>query len=182
MQCNGTADDEIVSAVLQRVPRSHESLLITGLGPCWTHSRDNQFHLISLPHTQCFDLVRACDEAINLRRRAQGGKPKNLLVHPRIDADFTQRFRIRAGQHRHTEEQHSVCLRGYSRLDHFASAAQMHGQHLHAQLSGRFHGARDRIRNIVKFEIEKNIRAGFFHCGNNFGAKSGVELQADLEK
>jgi len=53
---------------------------------------------------------------------------------------------------------------------------------LGAQFGGGFHRARDRVGNIVEFEIEKNFRPGRANGTEDLRTFGREELQADFEK
>lgn len=68
------------------------------------------------------------------------------------------------------------------RAQHLPAAAQVHRQHLHAEIAGGGDGLCDSVRDIVQLKIEKNLRARREDAAEDFRAGRGVELEPDLEK
>ena len=58
----------------------------------------------------------------------------------------------------------------------------MNRQHLHAKFGGGFDRMRDRIRNVVQLQIEKNFCAGSQNVTHNLGSGRGINLQTDFKK
>ena len=63
---------------------------------------------------------------------------------------------------------------------HAASAAGMHIDHPYTQLGGAAYGARYRIRNIVKFQVEKYVETTVLQLLNEGGTRPGEQLLAYL--
>src|SRR5215831_1268002 len=58
----------------------------------------------------------------------------------------------------------------------------MDREHLHTESARRLHCSRDGVRDIVKLEIEPDLRALGQNGAHNFGTFGRVKLQADFEK
>src|ERR1700736_4943198 len=105
-----------------------------------------------------------------------------MSVELLFDSDLIKSFLCRAGQDGHAQDRHPPFSCRHRSANHFASPAEMNGQHLDAKITRRFDGSCDRVWNIVQFEIEKNFCAGRVDRTHNLGTFGGVKLEADFEK
>src|SRR5262249_32429270 len=65
-------------------------------------------------------------------------------------------------------------------LQHRAAAAQMHRQHLNAKLARRGDCFADRVRDIMKLQIEENSSSSAGDLANEFWAGCGIEFETDF--
>ena len=69
----------------------------------------------------------------------------------------------------------------FRRFHHLQPAAGMNRNHLHIQLRRRRHRARDRIGDVMKFQIEKNRSPRRAHLPHQLRSGAGEERAANLE-
>lgn len=68
------------------------------------------------------------------------------------------------------------------RAQHLTAATQVHRQHLHAEIAGCTDCFRDRVRNVVQLQVEKNLCAGREDAAHYLRSAGGVKLQPNFEK
>jgi len=105
------------------------------------------------------------------------------------DSHFTHGFLIHAGQDCHRKQPGTIrshwlaCADSlHRRVEHGVAAESVHVDQLHPGHGGaRKHGARDGVRNIVEFQVEKNAGTKRRHFADRGGTCRSEQLVADFE-
>src|SRR6266513_2772332 len=105
-----------------------------------------------------------------------------MSVELLFDSDFIESLLYRTGQDGHAQDRHLICASRSRGANHFRSAAEMNGKHLHAKVACRFNCSRDGVWNVVQFQVEKDLRAAYSHSLHNLRSLRGIKLQSDFEK
>ena len=133
--------------------------------------------------SQQSNFVRTCDQASEAGFGCDFAEGLDLIGDFPLHAHLRQRLRVRAGQHRHAENDCRRTCRACRRCDeHFASASSMNGEYLHVERDGRFYCVTHRVWNVVKFKIEKHSTAQRPNLSHNGRAAGREKLQTDFEK
>ena len=111
---------------------------------------------------------RRTDQSAQAALGGHVGQAAYLPADIRVEADLAQRLAVETRQHGHAQHQRrrmTQLPRGFlgrllGSLEHVRSAARMHGEHLHVEAYRGCDGLGDRVRDVMKFQIQKHRRAG----------------------
>ncbi len=92
---------------------------------------------------------------------------------------------IHTGQHRHRNQQRRIAAKRRQRVTrrchHACATAGVHIDHPYPQLRGSGYGSGRGVGNIVKFEIEKHIKAALLQVFDQLRPKQREHLFADFQ-
>src|SRR5262245_26923091 len=135
------------------------------------------------------DFERRGYHAVQTRRRAKLREIDHLIFQFPVYTDFFQRILIVAGQNCDAQDQgasYPLTLRGFGHgfiygAHRFRTANRVNIKNAHAQARGLDSRHYDRVQDIMKFQIQKNMLTHRNNLSHNFKTCNGEELLADLE-
>jgi hypothetical protein len=155
---NGPANDQVIRTVFDCFPRSCHPFLLIRRRIGRPNSRGNQTKGIADPVPQLPGFKGGTYHPIQAAVMRQQSKALNRFPRVSIQADFVQIFLAEAGKKGNGYE--PGFAGGYGipgRQKHFSSSQCVDIQHPYAQLRRRPAGARNRVGDIVKFQVEEDI-------------------------
>jgi len=190
---NGASHDDEIRSRFDGVARSGGACLVIlharigfvlGTNP----RRDNQ-EFAPTRFTDGFGFLHRGNHAIDARCLRQLGQFDRARLRCAGDADFTNGFLVHAGQDGHGKQAGPVCAHGHAcadglncRAEHGDSAEGVDVEQLNAGHSGRSeHRASDGVGNVMKFQVEENVRAELRDLPDGFGPGGSEQLAANFE-
>src|SRR5215813_9705491 len=189
-RCDWPSDDQKICARENSFCRLHDTVLVIERSACRPNSGcENNEACIFDRASDVSDFERRGYHAVQTRRLAKLREVDHLVFQFPIYADFYQRILSVAGQNCDAQDQwarYPLTLRGFSHsfiygAHHFRPAHRVNIKNANAQARGLDSRHSDSIRDVMKFQIQKDMLAHRDDLSYNLGAGGGEELLADLE-
>ena len=125
---------------------------------------------------------RRTDQATQARIDSEFSKALDLCFHVLcVDSDFSQVVLHQTGENRHAKNQGSGMRKlsgsfmrsSLGGFHHGGAAARMNREHLHIEACRRGNSFGDGVRNIMKFQVQKNRGARAADLSDDVRARAG---------